>query len=178
MHIELAKAAFWITLLPAFIGGFLGLFSALIVSHCNARFSAFSNSYGKVIEKIEKAADLSSEYWLLAFNSAVGPKSNQSTKEATAKGQLLEARILGYQEQILLLDSQLRIQLDPKIRRPVDHSLNNFLEALTGGDFMSRTGSADVKMARQCQKSAAQLIANIHRGVRQTSPLKLSILLS
>ncbi len=151
----------------ALVGTTIGFFSSSLIAYLNARDAAFKASYGTVISRVLTAADLGSEYWLLAVDS--DPEATRSENELKAynSAKLLEAKLLGLSIQIITLDDQLRFNLPLRLRPGLASLRNDLLEALTGGNFQSRTGSAEYESAVKCQRIAANYAAKIHFALRR-----------
>lgn len=114
-----------------------------------------------------QVADLASEYWLLSASSDIPDKGDTDSHKIYEKAKILEARIVGLQEQILLADEDLRLELPKKYRNHIKVLLPEFLDALTGGHFGVRNGERNSKSATDVQVASAQIIASVRSGVRR-----------
>ena len=146
------------------VGG--GTFT-LAVTMLKSQLDMFSARYEDVCKQIIAAADVGSEYWLLNVSSDIDVERDEKAEETFRKAQLMEARIDGFQQQIFLADEDLRGSMPSAERGLIDIKLRDFIEALMGGQFKSRTGVAETVSASLVQHAAAELVSAIRAGLRQ-----------
>ncbi len=150
--------------LSALVGALFGGIVSFIFNAFKTRADLYSSSYDDLCKQIQSIADLSSEYWLTSVPDF------ESTDEASVNARkgikLMEVRIRGFQHLILLSDKQLRPELPEASKKQIKLSLPQFVNALTGADFGSRSEEVNEKQAILVQKQAAELISIIRQGVR------------
>lgn len=98
-------------------------------------------------DEINAVADLATKYWLLDL----------SQKADAAEGSKLEAELVGRQLRLQELVAALHMQ-DPRMELgDVEALLDNFCDAITGGDFKVRNRPPNLQQLQQAQFSAARL---------------------
>jgi hypothetical protein len=153
--------------LPAMAGAVVGGAMAMTVQIAKSRLDIYAARYDDLCKIMLQAAELSSEYWLLCASSEDIPDMGDAQKKENDRARILEVRIQGLQEQILLGDEDLRAELPSATRDQVKDLLPKFIDSMTGGEFSARTGSRVPASASAVQVEAAQLISAIRSGIRK-----------
>ena len=153
--------------ISAAFGAVLGGAITFIVSFVKARLHMYSVRYEELCKQISQATDLSSEYWVMNFSEEDALSKEKDVIENFFKSQLLVAKILGLQQQVILLHESLRSELPKKTRTNLSDRIPSFINALTGNEFRARTGLSRLDLSILVQQTAAEIITEIRTGLRE-----------
>lgn len=129
---------------------FLAATLTLCVTWLKAHRDEIRAQCDDLIKTINEAADLASAYWL------TGPASTELA--------LMEARLVGFQIKIGLLEGLACGRFKRFHHQLLKDELLNFYDACTGGQFNVLGRSIDSGRAREAQAVAAHLTVRIRRS--------------
>ena len=140
-----------------FVVGLLAGFAlSLLAKAIFSRIQETDARYDELCKLVAEAANLASEYWLRAGNDLEVKR--------------LEAVIHGLQLRINLMVTLVEHR-HWTIRELGSRELDDFFDALTGGDFEVDNRDADLERAREVQLSASELIVYLRDHLRRARSL-------
>jgi hypothetical protein len=154
------------TFATAFAGAVFGGLVTLSVNIVKMRLDTFASRCDRLADLIGEAADAASEYWLMKVSSDEDWITPDNVEDFE-KAKFLETRIIGLQEQILLLADRLKPELPEDSRATITAVLPEFVSSLSGAAFMARAGDRNYADASLVQAGGANLIAAILDGAQQ-----------
>lgn len=158
-----------VSFLPALLGALVGGGFAVMGQFIKAALDSYAARCEDLCSIIDKAADTAAEYWLIGVKTPDFLDIKSGIDPDALAGFKLEGKIEKLQEQILILDENLRSALPASSRIKIKDLMPIFMDALTGKAFRARSGEIEVVNASLVQFHAAALIAEIKIGLRQNS---------
>ncbi|RVT99117.1 hypothetical protein EOD42_03140 [Rhodovarius crocodyli] len=160
--------------LPVLTGACIGAGVSVSAILIKASLDSFISLCDAFCEKIEEAADLASEYWLIPAVSLpisavrAGPPGQQPIiNEDDVRIRLLESRIVGLQTKIGLIGESIIPGLPELHQLKITRSLVDFYEALSGGTFKARDGNIHEVFAGMAQHHSAVIVSTVRSALRE-----------
>jgi len=139
------------------IGAGLTIISTVIVRLWQYERERWTGRVDWFCESVDEAANLGVEYWI---------EAGQSDADATDRKR--EVQLVGFQ---IKLDGILETFIE-KMRKDdvgrIRELLQQFRDALTGGDFQSKSVKSDLERARNVQFAASELFVCIRQSLDNT----------
>lgn len=164
---------FW--LLGTFGGALLGSLFAFLFGIARMRIETHQRLCDELCKDIRKAADLATEYWLLAVSSDAPRRSDKDAVERFQRSIILEAQIVGQTDGILGQFEGLSKELPLDQREALQQALSRFLDQASGGEFTSRSGSPDLERAKQVQSGASEIVTLFRSAVLEAASIRFRI---
>lgn len=142
----------FVGLISAIFGGLVTLSFGIIRARLDAKIKRFE----ELCSLLTQAADLASEYWLLDRRIAT-----EATGSGPGRVAILEAFLMGQQQQILLLVEQLEAELPGKVQDLLREKQPDLVDGLTGGNFWDDGGGPDSARALIVQTVVAEIVVKI-----------------